>query len=167
MKNNNQLTEQEMLHRAAAYCSTGERCRQDVEMKIFAAGLSPDIAKRILDRLEKEKFIDEARFCQSFVNDKLKFNKWGRIRIALELKKKGIPSSLYYEALETIDEELYTDILRGLLKDKKRTVKAKDQRDEFYKLLRFAAGRGFETELIMNCLRESGIDEDTYPEDMD
>ena len=33
-----QISESEMLHRAAAYCSASERCIQDVEKKIKAAG---------------------------------------------------------------------------------------------------------------------------------
>ena len=35
-----QISESEMLHRAAAYCSASERCIQDVEKKIKAAGLA-------------------------------------------------------------------------------------------------------------------------------
>ena len=33
-----EITEPEMLHRAAAYCSAAERCIQDVQKKIDAAG---------------------------------------------------------------------------------------------------------------------------------
>ena len=36
-----EITEPEMLHRAAAYCSAAERCIQDVQKKIDAAGLPP------------------------------------------------------------------------------------------------------------------------------
>lgn len=162
-----QLTEAEMLHKAAAYCSAAERCRQEVEKKIVAAGFPPDVTERILDRLIREKFIDEARFCRSFVHDKLRFNKWGRIRIGYELRMKQIPNSLIAEALDEIDDGLYLEILQSLLKDKKKTVRAKDSRDAFYKLLRFAAGRGFENELILKCLQRSGYDEDAVPEDMD
>ena len=43
-----EITEPEMLHRAAAYCSTAERCIQDVQKKIDAAGLPPDASERIL-----------------------------------------------------------------------------------------------------------------------
>lgn len=162
-----ELTEAEMLHRAAAYCSASERCRQEVEKKILAAGFSPEVAERISERLIKEKFIDEARFCRSFVNDKLRFNRWGRIRIGYELRMKHIPPNLIQEALDEIDENLYLDILQTLLKEKRKTVKAKDSRDTFYKLLRFAAGRGFESELIMKCLHQSGYNEDRDQEDMD
>lgn len=94
-----------MLRRAAAYCSTAERCIQDVQKKIQAAGLTSEEGERIIARLLQEKFIDESRFSGYFVNDKLRFNKWGRIKIAYELHKKNIPASIRSEALERIDEK--------------------------------------------------------------
>ena len=48
-----EITEPEMLHRAAAYCSAAERCIQDVQKKIDAAGLPPDASERIIARLLK------------------------------------------------------------------------------------------------------------------
>ena len=97
-----EITEEEMLRKAAAYCAEAERCRGDVEKKIARAGLEVEAAERILARLEKEGFIDDERYCRFFVNDKLRFNKWGRMKIALELRKKGIPAATYENALRNI-----------------------------------------------------------------
>lgn len=143
-----------MLHQTAAYCATAERCIQDIRKKIETAGLSSEANDRIIDRLLKEKFIDESRFARSFVNDKLQFNKWGRIRISYELQKKDIPSSARFDALDEINEEEYQEILLSLLKSKKKTVKGKDERDVNNKLFRFAAGRGFESRDISRCLKQ-------------
>ena len=143
-----------MLRRAAAYCSTAERCIQDVQKKIQAAGLTSEEGERIIARLLQEKFIDETRFTGYFVNDKLRFNKWGRFKIAYELHKKNIPASIRAEALEGIDEKEYEDILLALLKAKKKSVKGKDERDIYTKLLRFAAGRGFESREAIRCLKQ-------------
>lgn len=164
------LTEAEMLHRAAAYCTAAERCIQDVEKKIAAAGLPADAAERIINRLVTERFIDENRFCQSFVNDKIRFNRWGRIKIAYELQKRHIPAELRREALENIDEAAYRAILLKLLKEKKRTIKGKDSRDIFQKLLRFAAGRGFESQEALCCLKQLFNGEEcdnAYDEDLE
>lgn len=162
-----EISEAEMLSRAAAYCSTAERCQQEVETKIRNAGLTAEAAQRIMQRLTDEGFIDEERFCRSFVNDKLRFNKWGKIKIGYELRKKNIPPSIQSEALDGIDENLYVEILRDLLRDKKKNIKARDPREQSYKLMRFAAGRGFETELILKCLRQSNDEEEIYPEDLE
>lgn len=157
-----QVTEAEMLHRAAAYCSTAERCVQEVEKKILSSGLPREAAERIIARLLQEKFIDEVRYSRSFSNDKLRFNKWGRVRIGYELRRKNIPDSLIREAMGGIDEEEYESVLFGLLKEKKKTLRGGNERENYYKLLRFAAGRGFESEIVSRCLRQTY----SYEEDM-
>ncbi|MDR0431125.1 MAG: RecX family transcriptional regulator [Tannerellaceae bacterium] len=151
MKKNN---ESEILHHMAAWCSLSERCIRDVEKKLADAELPPEASERIITRLVKEKFIDENRFARSFVNDKLHFNKWGKIKIAHELNRRNIPPAIRAEALENIDNQTYRTILLMLLKSKKKTTKGKDERDLFNKLLRFAAGRGFESSESIACLRE-------------
>ncbi len=158
-------TEAEMLNRMAAYCSGCERCLFDVRQKLAATDLDPEACTRILNRLVEEKFIDEARYAQSFVNDKLRFNHWGRIKISGELRRKHLPATCIAEALGAIDETEYQTILRNLLKQKARSVKGKDNRDTTNRLIRFAAGRGFTLRETIACLQLAGLepdDEDTY-----
>lgn len=161
-----QISEQEMLHKAAAYCSAAERCIQDVEKKIAAAGLSGEASERIVARLLEEKYIDESRYCRFFVNDKLRFNKWGRTKLNYELQKKNISPAIRREALDGIDEKEYSEILLSLLKMKKRTVKGKDDRDIYLKLLRFAAGHGFESREAGRCLKQL-MNGDEYENDLE
>ncbi len=146
-------SEAEMLHRAAAYCSTAERCIHDVRKKIASAGLSPESEERIIARLIEEKFIDEARFCRSFVNDKLRFNEWGRIKTNYELRRKGVAQGVIDEALSQIDEDEYRRVLTDLLRRKKRTVRSVSDADLFVKLCRFAANKGYEQSLVVQCVR--------------
>ena len=126
-----QVSESEMLHRAAAYCSASERCIQDVEKKIKAAGLAGEESDRIVSRLLQE-----------------------RVKINYEMQRKGIPSSIRSEALEGIDEQEYRSILLSLLKSKKKATRGKDDREVYAKLLRFATGRGFETRETSRCLKQ-------------
>ena len=106
-----------MLHRAAAYCSTAERCIQDVQKKIDAAGLPPT-PPSVSSPACMKSVIDESRYTRFFVNDKLRFNKWGRVKIGYELYKKNIPSPIREESLAAIDEGEYRSILLDLLKAK-------------------------------------------------
>ena len=149
-----QLSEQEMLHIAASYSSLAERCIYDVRKKLNSVGAQSETADRIVAHLLKEKFIDEARYCRSFVNDKFRFNRWGRIKIGYELRGKQISEALIDKALMTIDDEEYESVLLALLKDKKRTVKGKTGQDIFSKLYRFAIGRGFESDLTVRQLKK-------------
>lgn len=162
-----ELSETEVLHRAAAYCSAGERCIQDVEKRILAAGLPEEACRRIIARLQQEGFVDERRFARCFVNDKLRFNKWGRIKIGYEMQKKGIAADIRAELLESISERDYEEMLYALLQSKKRSARGRDERDLQVKLFRFAAGRGFEGGVISRCLKRLFDGETTYEEDLE
>lgn len=145
--------ESALIQLTASYCSVCERCIYDVRKKLVAAGAAPEVAQRIIERLQKEDFINESRFCRSFAKDKFRFNGWGRIRIRYELQRKNMDGERISAALKDIDEKDYLTALSDLLKNKKRTVKGHSEQDIFNKLYRFAAGRGFESRLIIQVLK--------------
>ena len=144
------------------YCSLAERCLFDVKKKIKPANLSDEEEKRIFDKLLKEKFIDEKRFSRCFVHDKFKLNRWGRIKIIYELRLRGIKQSDYQEAIEAIDEDEYSAVLKELIVKQKRSVKGRSPQDVYQKLYRYASARGFEPALITGILRDlfKNIDDD-------
>ena len=161
------MTKEEVLYKLAAYCSSAERCVQDVEKKLQKVDLSQEDNQQILHRLQQEKFVDDRRYAFAFVNDKIRFNQWGRIKIAYELKKKAISSAYIDEALASIDEDEYINQLTSILKGKQKGLNAKDKRERYGKLFRFAAGRGFAPAEITCCLKLLGNDEDLYSDDME
>lgn len=154
-------TEEEYLHRMAAYCSSAERCEQEVRKKIKDL---PTVAQtRIIQRLRQEGFINDERYCLSFVKDKFRFNRWGKIKISYELRGKGLPTSCIEEALQTIDEEDYRDTLRMILSNKQRSAKDDDPQKVYAKLFRFAASRGFESQLIGKELKNiTDVEENSF-----
>jgi len=144
-----QLSELEALHKAASYCSLADRCIDDVRKKLTRWEIDSPVQNRIIKQLIQEKFLDEERFCKSFINDKLKFNKWGINKVKYELRKKNIPDSLIQSVLERINPQENRERLLQLLIAKKKTIKGKNEFEVQQKLMRFAAGRGFEMDDIL------------------
>jgi len=144
-----QLTEAEALHQSAAYCSLADRCIDDVRKKLTKWEIETPVQNRIIQRLIQEQFLNEERFCKSFVNDKMKFNKWGENKIKFELRKKNIPEPLIQATLKNINPKENKDKLLQLLTAKKKTVKGKNEFEIQQKLMRFAAGRGFAIDDIL------------------
>lgn len=148
-----ELSEAEALCKAEAYCVTSEHCVFEVSEKLKQWGVESDTRRRILKRLTDEKYIDEARFSGFFVNDKFRYNKWGRTKIAQALWQKRIPQDVYNPYLDGIDEEEYLNVLRGLLSVRKKSIKAHNEYELNGKLIRFALGRGFEMNVIQRCIK--------------
>ena len=159
-------TEEEMLQQLAACCATKECCLQELRQKLIKAELADDAMDRILGKLQAQHFVDEARYARAFINDKYRFNKWGRIKISYELGRKGITSAVRQEAMEVIDEAQYEALLTDLLRTKLQSTKARNGRELAQKLYRFAASRGFESELIIQSIYKISHTDDEDSLDM-
>lgn len=147
------LSEAEALNKAAAYCTSCERCTSEVSAKLTAWGVDCATQRQILERLQSEKFIDESRYSRAFVNDKVRFNHWGRIKISAALREKRLPQNEISEAIAQIDEELYIQTLAAVIAAKRRELKGTDDYATKQKILRHAASRGFEPQLIMDAIK--------------
>ena len=146
------LSPPEALHRAAALCSKSEYCSTEIDDKLSAWGITPPDRETIIGRLTAEKFIDDQRFARLFARDKLRFNRWGKIKISYALQQKKIPASYIREALEQIDTTLYEQTLASLITAKARTLTDEDEYQRRNKIYRIALGHGFEPDLISRTL---------------
>ena len=147
------LTYDQALNRAAALCSQSERCSSDIFTKARSWGLAEPEAARLVGYLTREGFLDEARYARAFVNDKFRFEQWGRVKISYALRAKGIDDNLIDEALDDkIDPDDYLATCVELLNKKMRTLELPLSPDDRARLLRFAAQRGFESYIISKAL---------------
>ena len=142
----------EVLYKLAARCSVSEQCLSDVEAKLEKYDLTKEEKTRILRHLVEEKYVDDRRYAEAFVRDKYRFNKWGRMKIAQGLRMKGIDNETISIAMEAIEEEEYLEILRDLIKGKRKSTRGNSEYEINGKLVRFATGRGFEFGAIRQCL---------------
>lgn len=148
-----EYTLEELLHKAASYCSISEHCVLEVEEKLAAWGISSEDKEKIIGRLISEDFINEKRYCTYFVKDKFRFNKWGKIKISMALKVKGLDKELINNAVNSIDDGEYEEMLASILKTKLAGIKYEYEYEKQGKLFRFAQSRGFENNVIDRVLR--------------
>jgi len=142
------------LSRAMVLCSKHEYCIDDILTKLHSWGVSDPDSERIINTLVKEKFLDEKRYSEIFVREKFRFNKWGRIKITAQLKLKKVPSEIIKNALVSLDDELYVQTLKDLLKEHRKHIKAKNQYDLKGKLLRYGQSKGFESGILYDLLND-------------
>lgn len=145
-------TAEQLYQKAAAKCAARECCRSDFHKKLVEAGMTAAEAESIIDRLEDEGFIDEARYARAFVHDRFEYAGWGRLKIRQALALKKINAANIDNALRQIDETLYRERLQAILKAKARSLPTAEPYETKMKLARFAASRGFEPGIIFDCL---------------
>jgi regulatory protein len=79
------------------------------------------------------------------------------------LWQKRIDNDIQQRVLDEISDNEYLDVLRPLLKQKRKSIKAESDYELNQKLVRFALGRGFTFDIIRQCLNVDEIEE--YEED--
>lgn len=156
-----QMTEQQALKKLADLCARGEHCSGDVIDKMRRWGIAEDARERVLQRLIDGKYIDDERYTHFFVNDKIKYNKWGRRKIEQALWLKHVSPDIIGSVLDEVDDEDYLAVLRPLIRQKMETVNAASDYERAMKTIKWAMGRGFSMELIRKCIDQA----DEYAED--
>ena len=142
------ITPDNAFLRLATLCARCEQAEGDLRKKLREWGIASSDTDAIITRLKQERYLDNERYARAYCRDKLRFNGWGRIKIAFMLKGKGIEQEFIDAALAQIDEEQYVTILNEALEAKARSLKDKEPQQARASLLRFAASRGFESNLI-------------------
>ena len=147
-----EMTEQEAYLQLAALCAQAEHCQQEMRDKMRRWEIVPEVQERVVARLVKERYIDDERYARAFVKDKIRYNKWGRRKVQQGLWTKRIDDDIQQRVLDEIDDEEYLAVLKPLLAQKRKSIKAQSDYELNQKLVRFALGRGFTFDIIRQCL---------------
>ena len=156
-----EMTEKDALFKLTALCSQAEHCTYEMLEKMRRWEIADDAQARIMEYLVREKYVDDERYCRLFVKDKIRYNKWGRRKVEQALMQKRISRDIYQPVLDDVDDEEYLTILKPLLQNKRRQLKAMSEYEANGRLIRFAISRGFTMDIIRQCINDT----DDYTED--
>ena len=146
------MNEQQALSRLQTLCSRQEKCTADVMQKLNDWEVAPEKAAQIIKKLIGDKFIDDQRYAKAFVRDRFKFNQWGKIKIALHLRKKNIGEDLITCALEGIGRDEYKHFVKTLMMKKRKSMDEKNIYRLKSKLIRYLQSKGIEFDEIMEAM---------------
>ena len=111
-------------------------------------GVDPSARQGVLQRLINDKFIDDRRYAEAFVRDKMRFSGWGVFKLRAALRNKGISTDIVEDVLRMLDSNNMTDRLRERLERKMRTSKYTTRYDLKTKLMRYGASLGYDFESV-------------------
>ena len=111
-------------------------------------GVDPSARQGVLQRLINDKFIDDRRYAEAFVRDKMRFSGWGVFKLRAALRNKGISTDIVEDVLRMLDSNNMADRLRERLERKMRTTKYTTRYDLKTKLMRYGASLGYDFESV-------------------
>jgi regulatory protein len=139
-------------NRIRKFCGYRERCTSEVMHELAGWGVRTEAAEKLADELRKEGFLDDGRFARAFAGSKFRINRWGRVKIRMELAAKRIPEPLITLGLQEIGEEDYQSVLTELIEKKSHEIRGEKKWTIRHKLFNFALGKGFESDLVIETL---------------
>ena len=135
--------EKKVLERFQRQCSRMECAPLDILRKALAAlDNDPEAARRIVDSLESDGYLDEKRYAAALAREKSSLSGWGPYKIRQALSAKGISREAADAALSEIDGEKAAEKLAAVASAKYRLLQGDPQCK--LKLFKFLLSRGYE-----------------------
>lgn len=141
--------------KTASYCAYQERTQDEVRQRLKDWNVWGDEAEEIISELIQENFVNEERFAKVFAGSKFRVKKWGRRKIMFELKKRRLSDYCIKAGMNEINDEDYYETLQTLIEKKKHDYRKEENEYKLnQKVAQFAVGKGYESSLIWEILRE-------------
>ena len=136
-------TPEQALAALMRLCARAERSEEDARR--------PADREQVLERLRRDRFIDDARYAEAFVHEKINLSGWGARKIADALHRKRIARETIERALAALDAGTARERLADLLRRKVRTTRAATPYELKNKLIRYGLAQGYDYEAVRDA----------------
>lgn len=148
-------TAQQALQSLMRLCARSEKSSGDA-LRLMSQWQVPQSERgAVLDKLLKDRFIDDSRYAEAYVREKSRLSGWGARKIAMQLRQKGVSQDVIAEALKQLDSDIELPRLVEKLRRKARTTKYSSDYELRGKLLRYALSLGFDYDFAQRAVEES------------
>lgn len=139
--------------RSEALCAREEHCDYDIEQKLFSWGASPKQVAIVIEYLHEADFLNDERYARLYCVGKNRQLKWGKVKIAYQLRMKRVEEHAIAVGLDAIDEEEYRNGLLKLAQQKWELIREADRYVKEGKVCGFLQGKGYEMYEIRNVIK--------------
>jgi regulatory protein len=144
-----------MVARSARNCamdllSRREHSRSELTEKLRRREFDADVIEQALDRLQQENLQSDQRYAESYLYQRAQKG-YGPIRIAYELRQRGVHEDLVQQVME-LEQESWSERMQQQ-RIKKFGNNIPEDYAEKMKQARFLQNRGFSPELVMRLFR--------------
>ena len=144
-------TPEQALAALMRLCARAEKSQEDARRLMRGWGVAEKDAEQVLGRLVRDRFIDDSRYAEAFVREKLRLSGWGEYKIRTALQRKGVSKERIDAALSQADRPAMGERLAQQLERKARTVKYTSQYELKTKLIRYGLSLGYDYEAVMDA----------------
>lgn len=143
---------QEYYNACLKYISIRVRSTKEIIDYLKRKKIEEEDISYIVEKLIKEKLLDDDYFCQCFIKDKLRFTSMGDYKIIYELKKHNISQNIIENNRHLMTEEILIEKIDKIIKKKIETNKKLDKSSLRNKLYNNLLNSGYSSSLVTKRL---------------
>src|SRR5690242_13365697 len=132
---------------AEKYIDFQPRTSAEVRRKLVRAGYEEEVVESVVADLQRAELLDDSRFSADWVESRSRRKGLGKMRLAAELRQKGVDKAQVDEAVAEIDPEAE---LKAAISLARKRVSSGELRDPAAKrkLAAYLQRRGYNWEII-------------------
>lgn len=131
---------------ALNYITKYQKTEKETKDYLFSKGFVPELCDKVVERLKEYHYLDDFSFAQSYIS--MNQNKYGKNKIKLLLKQKGIDEEIIKNLDISADQEALVALALRYLRNKERTFENRQ------KCARHLFSKGFLYEDINKALNQ-------------
>lgn len=117
------------------------------------------IIHEVIEKLKKQKYLDDKVYAMAFVNDRIKFSNNGPYKIKKELEERRVSNSIIEEVLEGFDYSLERKKLEKLVPKYVKTIRNKSYLMMKNKVCDYFSNLGYNKSIVMELLSDVEYDD--------
>lgn len=115
----------------------------------------PDVIKEMMDKCVSNRWVDDERYAERFIESRSEYRKLGKNALRMELIRKGVDRDIIDNALSVIDRDTeYEHALELVSKQLPKTVNL-DKQKRTARLLGMLARKGYSSDIAYAVIREA------------
>jgi len=131
--------------RALYFLGFRQRSENEVRQKLREKEFPDDVIERVLEKLRRNNLICDAKFAETWIENRSLHRPRGARMLQQELRQKGISTETIAAALPDQEEEQTNAIsaLQKILQSKERAWENLDEKERYQKAMQYLMRRGF------------------------
>ena len=112
-----------LVNASIKYINVRLRSIKEIKDYLLKKEDDTDLIDEVISRLMKMGYLDDRRFTEAYIKDKLNFTSWGDYKIINELNKLGISSLDIEDNIDLLSEDILNERMRKIIDKDIRTNK--------------------------------------------
>lgn len=112
-----------LVNASIKYINVRLRSIKEIKDYLLKKEEDTDLIDEVISRLMKMGYLDDRRFTEAYIKDKLNFTSWGDYKIINELNKLGIFSLDIEDNIDLLSEDILNERMRKIIDKDIRTNK--------------------------------------------